>query len=250
MFSPSLPEFLEVVTEGRLARIPVAYEHSEKAGRLRLSLRPGPKARVTLPRGVGVREACGFLEAHRDWLARALKRLGPAGEDSVVNHLEKFPWVSIEGKFCTVESDTVTGRPFLVHREGEELVLLRHRDGDRKEDDLRLLLRKLAAETLPRHTARLAERAGVRIGRVSVRDQRGRWGSCNVTGAISLNWRLVLLPPEIQDHVILHELAHRVHLDHSDRFWNQLAAWDPAWRENDRTLTRDWGRLMDLARED
>lgn len=248
--TPTLPEFLEVALAGEAVRVPVVFERSDKSGRLRLSLRPGPKARVVVPRHVSAAEAVRFAEDHRDWLARALKKLGPAGEDSVAAHLQKFPWVSVAGKFCNLETDTISGRPFLVHREGEELVLFRHRAGEAAEPDLRHLLRKLAAETLPGRTAWLAQKAGLRIGRVSVRNQRGRWGSCSSAGAISLNWRLVLLPPALQDHVILHELAHRVHLDHSDRFWNQLAAWDPDWRTNDKTLTRDWGRLMDLARDD
>ncbi len=253
MFSPppaALPDFLEVVVNGERVRVPVVFERSEKASRLRLTLRAGPKARVVVPRHASAAEALRFADAHRDWLARALGRLGPAGEDSVGAHLAKFPWVSVAGKLCSLEATSAPGRPFLVYREGEELVIFRHRDGDHAEGDLRLLLRRLAAETLPGRTAWLAQKAGLRIGRVTVRDQRGRWGSCSSTGAVSLNWRLVLLPPALQDHVILHELAHRVHLDHSDSFWRQLAAWDPDWRTNDRTLTRDWGRLMDLARDD
>ncbi len=253
MFAPppaALPEYLDVVVNGESVRVPVTFERSPKATRLRLTLRPGPKARVVLPRHASAAEALRFTEAHRDWLARALHRLGPAGEDSVAAHLAKFPWVSVAGKLCTLEATVAPGRPFLVYREGEELVIFRHRDGENAEGDLRALLRKLAAETLPGRTAWLAQKAGLRIGRVTVRNQRGRWGSCSSSGAVSLNWRLVLLPPALQDHVILHELAHRVHLDHSDKFWSQLAAWDPDWRTNDRTLTRDWGRLMDLARDE
>jgi predicted metal-dependent hydrolase len=246
----AVPEYLEVTLAGEAVRVPVIFERSDKSSRLRLSLRPGPKARVVVPHHVSAGEAIRFAEDHRDWLARALKKLGPAGEDSVAAHLQKFPWVSVSGKFCNLESDTITGRPFLVHKEGEELVLFRHRDGDNVEPDLRHLLRKLASETLPGRTAWLAQKTGLRIGRVSVRNQRGRWGSCSADGAISLNWRLVLLPPALHDHVILHELAHRVHLDHSEKFWGQLAAWDPDWRTNDKTLTRDWGRLMDLARDE
>ncbi len=246
----AVPEYLEVALAGQAVRVPVIFERSDKSTRLRLSLRPGPKARVVVPRHVSAVEAVRFAEDHRDWLARALGKLGPAGEDSVAAHLRKFPWVSVSGKLCTLESDTISGRPFLVHKEGEELVLFRHRDGDKVEPDLRHLLRKLAADTLPGRTAWLAQKTALRIGRVSVRNQRGRWGSCSASGAISLNWRLVLLPPAIQDHVILHELAHRVHLDHSDKFWGQLAAWDPDWRTNDKTLTRDWGRIMDLARDE
>ena len=246
----AVPEYLDVTLAGESVRVPVIFERSDKSNRLRLALRPGPKARVVVPRHVSAAEAVRFAHDHRDWLARALKKLGPAGEDSVVAHLEKFPWVSVGGKFCTLECGESAGRPFFVHKDGEELVIFRHRGGEHTEADLLHLLRKLAAATLPARTAWLAERTRLGIGRVSVRNQRGRWGSCSAAGAISLNWRLVLLPPAIQDHVILHELAHRVHLDHSDHFWNQLAAWDPDWRTNDRTLTRDWGRLMDLARDD
>lgn len=245
----TVPEYIDVPLGGEPVRVPVLFERSDKSNRLRLSLKPGPKARVSVPRHVPTAEAIEFLIAHRDWLERALKKLGPAPENSVATHLEKFPWVSVSGKFCTLEYGESSGRPFLVHKDGEELVIFRHRGGDNTEHDLCFLLRKLAATTLPARTAWLAEKAGLKIGRVSVRNQRGRWGSCSAAGAVSLNWRLVLLPPALQDHVILHELAHRVHLDHSDRFWRQLAAWDPDWRTNDKTLTRDWGRLMDLARD-
>lgn len=250
MTAVSLPEFLEVVVDGECVSVPVSYERSAASRRLRLSLKPGPKAKVGVPPGVTAGEVVRFLEEHLRWLARAVKKLGPAGETGVAEHLAKFPWVSVAGKFCILETDTISGRPFLVHKDGEELVLFRHRDGERKEPDLRALLRKLASETLPVRTALLAGRTGLSIGRVSVRDQRGRWGSCSTAGAISLNWRLVLLPPALQDHVILHELAHRMHMDHSDKFWNRLAGWDPDWRTNDRSLTRDWGRLMDLARDE
>lgn len=249
MYDP-VPEHIDLVVAGEPVRVPVLFERSEKSSRLRLSLKPGPRARITVPRHVPATEAVGFLEAHRDWLVRAVKKLGPAPETSLAAHLEKFPWVSVAGKFCTLETGESSGRPFLVHREGEELVIFRHRGSEHTEGDLAFLLRKLAASTLPSRTAFLAEKAALRIGRVSVRNQRGRWGSCSAAGALSLNWRLVLLPPALQDHVILHELAHRVHLDHSTRFWKQLAAWDPDWETNDKTLTRDWGRLMDLARDD
>jgi predicted metal-dependent hydrolase len=95
---------------------------------------------------------------------------------------------------------------------------------------------------------RLSRRVGVTVAQVGVRDQTSRWGSCSANGALSLNWRLVLLPPLLHDHVILHELSHRRHMDHSERFWNQLAAWDPQWKKHDRELTRRWNVIMDLGR--
>lgn len=244
------PGHLDVIVSGNPVRVPLLFESSPSARRLRLSLRPGPKARVVVPAGMRLGDALKFLDEHRDWLARALRKLPAAGETSVTAHLAKFPWVSAAGKFCVLEAAESPGRPFLVHKPGEELVIFRHRPEPHAESDLLTLLRRLAADTLPGRTAHLAARAGVPAARVSIRDQRGRWGSCSTTGTISLNWRLVLLPPALQDHVILHELAHVRHMNHSDRFWAQLAAWDPDWKANDRSLTRDWGRLMDLARDE
>ena len=70
---------------------------------------------------------------------------------------------------------------------------------------------------------RLAKRHGFAPKRVSVRNQKTRWGSCSSNGAISLNWRLIQVPSFVRDYVILHELVHLDHLNHSDRFWKRLA---------------------------
>ena len=110
------------------------------------------------------------------------------------------------------------------------------------------VIRRLAETGLGLAVDRLSSRVGVTVEQVSVRDQTTRWGSCSTTGTLSLNWRLVLLPPLLHDHVILHELSHRRHMDHSDRFWNQLAAWDPDWKKHDRELNKRWNVIMDLGR--
>lgn len=110
------------------------------------------------------------------------------------------------------------------------------------------VLRRLAETGLTLAVARLSAQVGVTVQQVSVRDQTSRWGSCSTAGTLSLNWRLILLPPILHDHVILHELAHRRHMDHSDRFWGQLAAWDPEWKKHDRALTKRWNVIMDLGR--
>src|SRR3989338_640338 len=104
----------------------------------------------------------------------------------------------------------------------------------------RLLKRWYLGEAGSRLTERLAvlgEAAGVGWRRVSVRDQLRRWGSCSATGCLSFNYRLVMAPPEVMDYVIVHELAHRRVLNHSERFWEIVAARCPGYRE-----ARDWLR--------
>jgi len=63
---------------------------------------------------------------------------------------------------------------------------------------------------------------GVTIKRISIRDQTSRWGSCSATGVLSYSWRLVLAPPFVLDYLAAHEVAHRVELNHSPRFWRTL----------------------------
>lgn len=71
-------------------------------------------------------------------------------------------------------------------------------------------------------TAELAQKAEIHFNKVSVRCQKTRWGSCSSRGNINLNWRLIQCPEWVRDYVIIHELHHRMHLNHSFRFWRSL----------------------------
>ena len=84
-------------------------------------------------------------------------------------------------------------------------------------------LRRQAACELPAHLLRLAEHHGLHVSRISVRNQRSRWGSCSPSGHICLNWRLVLMPDTVRDYVLIHELMHLRRLDHSRHFWRLVA---------------------------
>ena len=105
----------------------------------------------------------------------------------------------------------------------DQLASLPSETGLGARDTAENILRRLAKVELPKATLRLAKRHGFTPGRVSIRNQKTRWGSCSSTGAISLNWRLLQVPVFVRDYVILHELVHLDHLDHSTRFWERLA---------------------------
>ncbi len=92
-------------------------------------------------------------------------------------------------------------------------------------------LRPQAERELPARLAELAAGHGHRVAGVTVRDQRSRWGSCSPAGRISLNWRLVQVPPLVRDYVLLHELTHLEVGNHSPKFWKALDAACPWHRE-------------------
>lgn len=100
----------------------------------------------------------------------------------------------------------------------------------------RLTLRNRAAVELPARLRELAARHGLEVSRISVRDQRARWGSCGRDGHICLNWRLVLMPSWVRDYVLIHELMHLRRMDHSLWYWKLVAAAYPDYEAARRWL--------------
>jgi predicted metal-dependent hydrolase len=88
-----------------------------------------------------------------------------------------------------------------------------------------------AKQELPPRLLELAARHGLAVSRISIRNQRWRWGSCSRGGHICLNWRLVTMPAEVRDYVLIHELMHLKRMDHSPKFWKLVAEACPAYNE-------------------
>ena len=97
-----------------------------------------------------------------------------------------------------------------------------------------------AKRIFPERTAYFAKRMGVDYGRITIREQKTRWGSCSSKGNLNFNWKLVLLDPELQDYVVVHELAHRREMNHSKNFWKIVEAELPDYRERRRRLKECW----------
>lgn len=106
--------------------------------------------------------------------------------------------------------------------------------------------RRQAACELPERLRRLAAHHGLLVSRISVRNQRSRWGSCSPSGHICLNWRLVLMPDAVRDYVLIHELMHLRRLDHSRHFWRLVAHACPGY-ENARQWLREHSHLLTNA---
>jgi len=105
-------------------------------------------------------------------------------------------------------------------------------------------LRKRAAKELPGELLALAAAHDITVTRISIRNQRSRWGACSARGSITLNWRLILVPPFVREYVMIHELMHRRELNHSKRFWKHVSAACPRYQEARTWLLSDGQRLF------
>lgn len=109
-------------------------------------------------------------------------------------------------------------------------------------------LRKSAANTIPERVKYYAELLGVSYNRISLRCQRTRWGSCSGRGNLNFNYLLMLAPVEVLDSVVVHELCHLKHMDHSDAFYGEILKIYPDYFKHDRWLDEHGAEL--LARVD
>ncbi len=101
-----------------------------------------------------------------------------------------------------------------------------------------------ALKELPPKVEYYAAKLGVSYGRITIRNQRTRWGSCSSKGNLNFNCLLMLTPEEVRDYVVVHELCHRIEMNHSRRFWDLVASVLPDYKENEAYLKSEGRKIM------
>lgn len=104
--------------------------------------------------------------------------------------------------------------------------------------------RREARDHFSKRASRYAGQMEVEYNQIQIRNQRTRWGSCSTTGTISLNWRLIMAPPEIVDYIIVHELAHLREANHDEEFWSLVAKYDSEYESHARWLEENSTQLI------
>lgn len=218
--------------------LPIQYKRNARAKNYLIYVRRDGTLRVTIPKYGTRTQAYQFVQEKESWIERQRDK---------INAADWKPSAWAPGT--------------LVWFEGTRLPLIASQRADQHwisigplefparnpEENLRPIveeqLRSYATKILPPRIQELAEKHGLSPTAITVRNQSSRWGSCSEAGRISLNWRLIQVPLEVRDYVILHELMHLKELNHSKAFWKLVESACPDYKKHDRWLKTNAVRL-------
>jgi predicted metal-dependent hydrolase len=212
-------------------KVSLSVVPNPRARRYILRLAADGSARVTVPRGGSAAQARKFAERQIPWLARQLQRL--AARQARPKTWLPGTEILFRGDLLKIEAvgDGAGGRV----RFGDELLHVPDQTADLRPA-IEHHLRTLAGRELPSKVLEYAALHKLDVRRVTVRNQRSRWGSCSRRGTISLNWRLIQAPGFVRDYIVLHELMHLRQMNHSARFWREVERVCPDYTVAERWL--------------
>jgi predicted metal-dependent hydrolase len=197
----------------------IRLRRHRRARRYTLRIHPTDReAILTIPPRGTVAEAKDFAQLHGGWIAARLGRLPKAVpfQPGTIVPLRGTPYriVHRAGERGVVWTET---------RDSGEKILCVAGDGEFIDRRVHDFLKREARRDLQKSAQAHADALGVRVKRLSIRDQSSRWGSCTSAGSLSFSWRLILAPPFVLDYLAAHEVAHLVEMNHSARFWRTVA---------------------------
>ena len=240
----------------RLAGLSWQLRISRRARYARLRIRPYGGLEVVIPPGFPRHRIAELVADHADWARRHLARQQRLrAEVALPRALE----LAFDGSATPIQyrdEAMETGsnaQGELFEPSAGATILLSSRNHNIAVGELRQWLRRRAQELLPALLEQVATTIGIDYRAVSIRSQKTRWGSCSSKGNISLNDQLLFLPRETVIYLMVHELCHRHHMNHSKAFWELVASHYPGYREQEAVLSRreglvpDWF-LLDLYR--
>ncbi|WP_287924885.1 SprT family zinc-dependent metalloprotease [Diaphorobacter sp.] len=196
---------------------------------------------VRAPESVPLERIKAIVEAKRKWIYKAQARW------AVLNHQQpRHEFVSGETVYLLGQPhrlDFRTGASRGVHQEGDVLVL-RADDRPRAEELLKGYFRAEGLARIPALVQQHAQSMGLSPGFVRVQDLGHRWGSCSAKGNLNFNWKAMAAPIEVLRYLVVHELAHIRHKNHSSQFWRVVEAEMPDWARHAGWLTAHGAEMV------
>lgn len=188
---------------------------------------------ITVPFRFNLKEIPTLLEEHKTWIT----------QQCLQSQIKKSAELPTELHFRAVNQwwriyyDSCQTKWELIERPCDELVLVGSM-ADKKSGQEKLLawIKKKSKIYLTGSLEEISKKTQLSYHKVTIRDQHTVWGSCTSKKSINLNYKLIFLPKPLVDYVMIHELCHTKHLNHSEKFWNLVAFFDPHWKQHRQEL--------------
>jgi predicted metal-dependent hydrolase len=219
--------------------------HSSKAKHLRLKVTREDGLLVVVPKGYDEKKIPALLKQKKVWIADALKRVSETKrflEPRPVIHLPETVRLEALGETWTITYRDGVSHSGIRLRSANRNLLVSGSDLNRDAviRKLKDWLRVKVREGLFPLAEKLATKHGLKLEGLLVKSQRTRWASCSARRNLSLNTKLLFLSPDLVRYVVIHELCHTVHMDHSNEFWRLVATYEPSYKVLDQQLREAW----------
>jgi hypothetical protein len=211
-------------------------KRSSRAKRVRLEVRQHSGLAVVVPRSYPLQDVDNLLRDKQSWILRHLAGAGRAAPPAAgdIGGGDLIPYLGRDLRVIDCQGD---GRRPRVTLTPDGLLISGASDGRRLESLVEQWYRSQALQFVQPRVDSLTARWGLDYGRIIIRGQKTRWGSCSHRRTLSFNWRLMMVPEPVAEYVIVHEVAHLREMNHTHRFWKLVAEECPRWREHRRWLT-------------
>ena len=217
---------------------PFVIRRSKRARHVRLTIHPDKGLEIVLPMRVNAAEAMQFLNQKRAWVERHAELLHPNNRQQAAAQYDIPSTIELPAIHQTWACQIVaSSQPARLIQKPQTLQFTGPSTNIQPYvPALKVWLRKQAMLSLGPWIRQLSQQHNLPFNRLSFRFQRGRWGSCSSDNNISLNVKLLFLPLESVQYVLIHELCHTMHLNHSADFWNTVKRLEPNYQAIDKRI--------------
>ena len=221
-----------------------SVRESGRAKRLSIKVFPRGRVEVVVPRRTRPQEVAAFVSENREWIERARASFAAdhPPESFELPNLIHLPAIDTVARVRYLRRSRTRS---VRYSYASGLLTLTGQTGSDKRcvDAIRRWLSATAKREFEPRLKALSVLTETPYAKMHVRAQRSCWGSRSSSGTISLNLCLLFLAPELLRYLMLHELCHGRHMNHSKRFWKRLARFEPEYRHLDRALTESWRQV-------
>lgn len=188
-----------------------------------------------------------FLKQKSAWVLRHLEQVSSQIKAHPPRQYQDSERIWFRGEPCTLRVEEAgSGNKCILYMSNHVLYLQIPADTSREQRQALIenWYRRQAKAILPAKADYYAGIIGVAYGTIRIKDQKSRWGSCSAKGNLNFNWRLIMAPETISDYVVVHELCHLLHMDHSPEFWQCVEKVIPDYRDRRKWLKNNADLLV------